>query len=330
MTTEAQQSALPAGFTARPATHDDFRAVFDLLIACDIADLGEPDYEEADLRDDWRIHDTAVDTRVLVSADGSIVGYAGVSRRNPVDLAGQVFIPPPYRGRGFGTWLTRWTERRASEHVPAAPEGARVTVAHGTPDNVAAAHTLLQHEGYDVERYFLRMLIDLDAPPPAPVLAPGVSIRTFVSGQDDHATYEAVEESFRDHWGHIDRGFDDFRLHALEREQFDPSLWFLATDGKEIAAIALCANFLEMGWVNTLGVRRPWRKTGLGLALLHHAFGEFHARQRNRIGLGVDAQSLTGATRLYERAGMHEYRRYALYRKELRAGVDLGVQAIAD
>ncbi|HEY8172462.1 MAG TPA: GNAT family N-acetyltransferase, partial [Dehalococcoidia bacterium] len=146
----------------------------------------------------------------------------------------------------------------------------------------------------------------------------------------DHATYEAVEESFRDHWGHIDRGFDDFRLHKLGREQFDPSLWFLAVEGDEIAAVSLCDVVVRMGFVNTLGVRRPWRKHGLGLALLHHSFAEFYARGRRKCGLNVDAASLTGATRLYERAGMHEYRRYALYRKELRAGVDLGVQAIDD
>ena len=58
------------------------------------------------------------------------------------------------------------------------------------------------------------------------------------------------------------------------------------------------------GWVGAIGVRKPWRKRGLGLALLLHAFGEFYRRGQPRIGLGVDAQNPTGATRLYERAGM--------------------------
>jgi GNAT superfamily N-acetyltransferase len=77
-------------------------------------------------------------------------------------------------------------------------------------------------------------------------------------------------------------------------------------------------------------VRRPWRKHGLGLALLHHAFGEFYRRGTREIGLGVDAQSLTGATRLYERAGMHALLHYDSYEKELRPGVELSVQSLAE
>lgn len=83
-----------------------------------------------------------------------------------------------------------------------------------------------------------------------------------------------------------------------------------------------------MGWVSTLGVRRPWRRRGLGLALLQHSFNELHRRGLRKIGLGVDAQSLTGATLLYEKAGMHPdlSRQIDLYEKELRPGIELGTQ----
>ena len=64
-----------------------------------------------------------------------------------------------------------------------------------------------------------------------------------------------------------------------------------------------------MGWVGTLGVRRPWRKRGIGLALLRHSFNEFYRRGKRKVGLGVDAQNLTGALRLYESAGMQSTRR---------------------
>ena len=77
------------------------------------------------------------------------------------------------------------------------------------------------------------------------------------------------------------------------------------------------------GWVNNLAVLRPWRKQGVGLALLRHAFAAFYQRGIRKIGLGVDAQSLTGAQRLYERAGMHVAVRIARYEKEVRAGKDL-------
>jgi GNAT superfamily N-acetyltransferase len=82
--------------------------------------------------------------------------------------------------------------------------------------------------------------------------------------------------------------------------------------------------------VNWLGVRRPWRRRGLALALLHHTFGECYRRGLQKVALGVDASSLTGATRLYEKAGMHVFRQWNTYQKELRAGKDLTTQKLDD
>jgi mycothiol synthase len=82
--------------------------------------------------------------------------------------------------------------------------------------------------------------------------------------------------------------------------------------------------------VGTLGVRRPWRRRGVALALLQHSFGEFYRRGLRKAGLGVDASSLTGATRLYRKAGMRSdpAYQYDLYEKELRPGEDLLTQSL--
>lgn len=80
---------------------------------------------------------------------------------------------------------------------------------------------------------------------------------------------------------------------------------------------------MGIGWVRTLGVRRPWRKKGLGLALLQYSFGEFYKRGKSTIGLGVDASNPTGATRLYQRAGMYIASEFVTYEKELRASRSL-------
>ena len=94
----------------------------------------------------------------------------------------------------------------------------------------------------------------------------------------------------------------------------------VAWDGNEIAGFSQNRFRKGIGWIATIAVRRPWRKRGLGLALLLHSFGEFYKRGMATIGLGVDASNLTGATRLYQRAGMHVASEFALYEKELRAG----------
>ena len=59
------------------------------------------------------------------------------------------------------------------------------------------------------------------------------------------------------------------------------------------------------------------------MALLQHAFAEFLGRERTTVALGVDAASETGATRLYEAAGMRVEQQYAVYEKELRPGTDV-------
>ena len=69
---------------------------------------------------------------------------------------------------------------------------------------------------------------------------------------------------------------------------------------------------------------------GIALALLHHAFREFKKRGQQRVGLGVDATSLTGANRLYEEAGMKPTRQINVFEKELRSGVDLSLRTLAE
>ncbi len=97
-------------------------------------------------------------------------------------------------------------------------------------------------------------------------------------------------------------------------------------DGDQIAGISLCwphpDDDPDMGWVGILGVLSPWRRKGLALALLQHSFSEFWRRGKRKVGLGVDASNLTGAMRLYTKAGMSPYRQFDLYEKKIRPGVD--------
>ena len=67
-------------------------------------------------------------------------------------------------------------------------------------------------------------------------------------------------------------------------------------------------------------------------ALLRHSIVELHRYGQRKVGLGVDADSLTGATRLYEKAGMRSdpARLYYIYDKELRPGRDLSRSQIEE
>ncbi len=173
--------------------------------------------------------------------------------------------------------------------------------------------------GYHKVRRFSRMQIVMDVPLPAPIWSEDITIRTMVPGQDERAIYEAMEAAFPDHWGHSSETFEQWMArHSDARQPARPTGVSGDGGGETVAGAAICMYLEDFGWVDTLGVRRPWRKHGLGLALLHHVFGDFYRRGTHEVGLGVDAQSLTGATRLYERAGMHPLPHYDAYEKELR------------
>jgi len=83
-----------------------------------------------------------------------------------------------------------------------------------------------------------------------------------------------------------------------------------------------------MGIIDSLGVQREWRRRGLATALLHRSFKELKSRGQRRACLGVDAESLTGAFRVYEAAGMKADRQHDVFEKELRAGTDLSLQTL--
>jgi len=63
----------------------------------------------------------------------------------------------------------------------------------------AAASDLLRREGYLPVRYFRRMLIDLDAPPPAPAWPAGITVRAWDGDDDEQRFYAASEEAMLDH-----------------------------------------------------------------------------------------------------------------------------------
>jgi mycothiol synthase len=320
--------APPAGYVARPPTMADVPDAHRVIVACEVADYGVSEMSEADVRDGWRRIDLEHDARVVVDGDGQIAGVADYRAGDAAHLDGHVFTHPEHKGRGIGTWLTRWAEARGRELVERAPAEVRVTLGFVAPTVNEAALALLANEGYAPLRNFLRMAIEMDAPPPAPAWPDGLRVRAFVAGADGYAVYRAIEEAFADHWNRTPRSYEDWRADSLEGESVDTTHWFLAVGGNEIAGVSLCREESGQGFINTLGVRRPWRRTGAGLALLRHSFGEFYRRGSREVALGVDAQSLTGATRLYERGGMREVRRYALYSKELRAGKETGRQTL--
>jgi len=314
---------LAPGYSVRHPDVADLDAVYAVIVASEIEEFGESQgYTIDELAGDWTQFDLGRDAWVAMSPDGALAGYGYVEDRGHVRLDVEIYVHPLHYGRGIGTTLVRLAEARAQEHVTQAPPGTRVVVNNWINARNPDACSLLEREGYAPVRYFFRMEIEFSEEPTAASWPAGVTVRNDGADEDLRPFYETSEEAMADHWGHVPRSYEEWRERRT-RSNFDPSLWFLARDGEEPAGAVLCSVSDAIGWIEALMVRRPWRRRGLGYALLTHAFRELYGRGMRRMALGVDAESPTGATRLYERAGMHIGQQYATYSKELRAGIEL-------
>jgi mycothiol synthase len=295
---------LPDRVEARPARPGDLEAVVGLCNRCELADLGAPDTEVDDIRALWRRPGYDPDQNsVLVVAGGRPVGYGDV-------LEGEGFgmVDPGWRSRGIGAWLLRRLEALAGD-------GPALEVS--APASDEAFRALAERSGYRRAGSSWLMRLDMDGPPPPPAWPDGIEVRTFDREADARAVHRLVEDAFADIGNQPARSYDFWVQVHLERSDFDPTLWFLADDGGELVGANLAQSGPLGGYVAQLAVRRDQRGRGLGLALLRHGFGELYRRGVREAYLGVDSENRTGATRLYERAGMRVQHRYDNWVKTL-------------
>jgi mycothiol synthase len=279
------------------------------------AAYGENNYSAADLRTWLTSPKVELDRDIrLAEVEGRVVGYVDVDHRgsDPVRWWSDIRVHPDADVPTVLAELVNWAESRARLGV------LRVWTASVLED-VRGTYEVL---GFHPVRHSFRMVIDLEDEAPFPTWPDGISLRTFAPG-DERVVHEVVSETWLDTWEPMEYPYEEWAHWTYEREDFDPSLWFLACDGGEIAGFSLCKpsdTRADTGWVSLLGVGRQWRRRGLGEALLRHSFAQLRDRGFERVALGVDAESPTGAGRLYERAGMHVERRTDFYEKELSEG----------
>jgi len=331
---------LPDGYTLRPAALEDVEEVVALFNRCSMAVAGETSHDVNEQSVDWRTpgFDLDRDTRVVLDGEGRIVGCAEVwDLEEPhVKIHCWGRVDPEHRGRGIGSVLLGWEEERGRLALESAPKDARVTLNCGAIVKDAASRDLLETNGFEPIRYFRRMVIEMSELPPEPTWPEAITVRGFDPDRDVEPALHAVRDTFSDHWGHVDTPFEEELVHwrhwIEEDAEFDPAIWFLAESDGRIVGQSLCwakrPEGPEFGWIYIVGVDRGWRRRGLALALLRHSFRALYERGKKKVGLGVDAESLTGANKLYEKAGMKVARESIAYEKELRSGKDLALRTL--
>jgi len=312
MSATATHPPLPAGYAERVPSSGDAEQLYGLIHACQVADHGEAYVDREDIVSDWRHPslDLAADTRFVIDPTGDVVGYAEVFTSRA-----DCYVLPPHRGRGVGSWIAAWVERRARE------QGAAFVSQVAGVDN-RVARDLLERSGYrqtyDSWVFGVRF-DDLPGGIPPVVLPPGITVRDYVPGDaDDHATWRVIEDAFAPWPNREPNPLGGWRALTVERDGFEPWMLPLLVRGDDVVAAAYCIDCAEEGevWVQQIAVCADLRGQGLGTALLHEVFARFAERGRGAAGLSTDSR--TGARGLYERVGMTVRSQSAGYALQLR------------
>lgn len=322
-----KETLLNSNLNLRPVTWADLHAVAKLIYEVteadgDITVAVTPE----ELEHEWHTEgfNPETDAFLVETQDGRVVGFQDFYNvKNHAHLTIDGYVHPDFKGMGIARALMERAEARALEEMKLAAPDLRVYIRSTMDGKDEPAISLHKEMGYATVRYFWRMEVTLDEMPTIPPFPEGIELRPFDKEAHSHLVWQADNEAFNEHWGSHGSTFEEWSFRKFERPEFDPNLWLIAWDGDQIAGFSQNRYRMGIGWVGTLGVRKPWRKKGLGLTLLKHSFADFYKRGMKTIGLGVDASNSTGATRLYERAGMHVVSEFVTFEKELRPGRSL-------
>jgi mycothiol synthase len=268
---------------------------------------------------------------VLAEVDGALVGYAWVDWADTTDglrefrLGG--YVHPDWQGRGIGRRLLAWQEAHARAHPAAAASTRPLTLGSWASDLNLSKARLLAAAGYATARYFFEMLrpgLDEVEVPPLP---DGLEIRPVVNDRaSKKQLWDADVEAFADHWGGFDSSESAFEAW-LARPFQDADLWVVAWDGDDIAGAVVNTIYTDdneafgrrRGWLDSVFVRRAWRRRGLGAAMVARSLMRLREAGMTEAMLGVDSDNPSGALALYERAGFEVHRRSSAYRKPMEA-----------
>jgi mycothiol synthase len=318
--TAAVTTALPQGWTTRRPTLDDVPAILAVVHASDLAAIGEPDFTADEVREMLTDPhtDMARDSWVALDAEGRIVGWTFPHNITAGDRDFLEVFVDPERGRPairplLALILDRMTERAAEfGHDPYEVRAGAVPTEQPYIDALTEA-------GFVFLKQHARMRMPLDDVPRTPPEPPaGVSVRPVRGDDEDdlRALHAVIQEAFRD-TDHSSVDYPTWRGQVAKEPSVSFDEWFVAeVDGRVVGSLQSSDSGIEdnEGWVKRLAVLRPYRKRGVGEALLRRAFSVYAAKGRAHAGLGVDLQNPTEAVRLYLAVGMTSMYRANVYR----------------
>ncbi|MGG0730600.1 GNAT family N-acetyltransferase [Bacillus paramycoides] len=301
------------GLFVRATIQEDLQQILKLCTTYDQAIYGEIDTTAEDIANSWKGIDVSKSSYVVINEEEKIIGY-GILTGNERQFPSAVIINPNYINQGIEHLIWSKLEGRATELVgySSCLNGTIITQANNYYEE-----KVLEEAAFIPTRIWWGMGIELKANVPLPLWLKGITIRHYIPGVDDERLHQTFNEAFADHWNSQPSTLEEF-LQRTERDGFHPTLWSLAMLEEEVVGFIFSKKGTDnKAEITHLGVKCSKRKQGLGLALLHHAFGQLYQEGISKVHLNVDSENITGAPRVYETAGMKVQSKFVRFDKEV-------------
>lgn len=323
---------MSSAHTWSPITLADADDWAELLKSIAEADRSDEHYRPEDLVEELSEPgvDPALDTVLVRDETGRTVAYGQVRVRAGTDTSGVARaevgggVHPQARGAGLGRAVLAWSQRRAGELVrerhPHRPATATVFV----PEHARATMRLAERCEYEQVRWFLEMTRRLDERPldERPLDASPTPSSVVVRGwqpEDADGLYRAHVAAFADHWQWAAPSEDAWRAEFASRTA-RPELSVVVIDDRgSVLAYVEAREFTDRElYIARVGTVAAARGRGLArLALTEVLRRAVAAADHDLAKLHVDADSPTGAGRLYEALGFVTSARSAAYQRTL-------------
>ena len=327
--------ALPAGWSARPPADADVATLTLLREATRRGPDGAP--AGAAPSDTSTVEAVVVGpaswTRrqlMVLDPDGTAVAWGVVHDRAAGRTEVEVMVLPGAKHADpIAGALLSWADA-AGKAVASLRRVPRTQLDSGSRADDDRQRRWLAAAGYRCVRTWLQMSRPVDPAEAGPGALPapraGVAVarvRSHANGlpvaEDLHLVHQVLEESFADHFNSYREGFAEFVVRLQEDPWHRWDHWWIAlveVDGVEQAGGALISSVLPPDaagrygtYVDYIGVHRRARGRGVAKALLHTVIADAADRDRNRVGLEVDADSSTRADGLYRSLGWNTLNR---------------------
>jgi mycothiol synthase len=317
---------LPAGFEIRHISAADAEIATDLVRLVDIAACGETTTTLAELISDIDISNEHGPGSFGVFQNDILVQYLNI-HDDLADAGGwflDLFIHP---------------EMPKSEMLDIAVEliGEVELYARQTLENSDKESDFLKTSLYENDEIFLKALAISDfeshrkywrlridhndstgISQMAKLPQADIEIRGFSESEANFLwMHQLSNEIFADHYDFNPMNFERWKYEFASGVN-NPALWRVAYIGDKPVGYSWGSERFTsegFGYVASLGVLREFRSLGIAKALLNDAFERDATAGLQGTLLHCDATNPTGATRLYESAGMRVDRIYVAYRK---------------